>query len=640
MHLLVACTPPSLTPAPPTAPAATGQPTAPAASQVPADTQSPPATDQPAAARLLTICMTGEPDTLFLYYASSAAKSILQAVYDGPFDVQGGQAQAVILTGVPTQANGSALLQAVQVQPGELIVDAAGNLTALGEGVRYHPSGCSAEDCALVYSGTQPVSMDQRLLRFSLLPGLTWSDGAPLTADDSVYSYELARSLLPGLLERVERTAAYTALDATTVEWRGVPGFQGAWAAQYFFSPLPRHAWGSMTAAELLSANAATQTPLGWGPYVIQEWVRGDHITLARNENYFRAAEGLPNFDHLVYRFVSGSQEALDALLVGECDLVDTTATYDADLPALVNMQTQGRLALAIQPDTALELLMFGVDSYDEARPNLFALREVRQAVAQCIDRQALVDDLLLGLGSVAQSYLPARHPLFAADAPQYAYDPQAAADLLQSAGWLDVDGDPATARLSQGVAGIPDGTAFEFTYLVSSDAERTAAAQRIQADLAACGLDANLLFAEPADYLAAGPAGEVFGRSFDAAQFALQTASEPPCALFLTREIPGPYPEFALGWGGANAAGYSSPEYDQACWSALTALPETPAYASAHQQAQTIFAEDLPALPLYWRYRAAVTRPDLCGLSLSGAPQSMLWNLEGFQVGEACRTP
>jgi peptide/nickel transport system substrate-binding protein len=131
-----------------------------------------------------------------------------------------------------------------------------------------------------------------------------------------------------------------------------------------------------------------------------------------------------------------------------------------------------------------------------------------------------------------------------------------------------------------------------------------------------------------------------VFGRNFDAAQFALQAAAQPPCELFLSREIPGPYPAYSLGWGGANAAGYSSLEYDQACRSALTALPESPQYAAAHQQAQTIFAGDLPALPLYWRYAAAVTRPDFCGLSLREAPQSILGNLEGFQYGEACRTP
>ena len=58
---------------------------------------------------------------------------------------------------------------------------------------------------------------------------------------------------------------------------------------------------------------------------MIDEWTGEDHISLSRNSNYFRSSEGLPYFDRLVFRFVGGAEQALAALLAGECDYLDET---------------------------------------------------------------------------------------------------------------------------------------------------------------------------------------------------------------------------------------------------------------------------------------------------------------------------
>jgi peptide/nickel transport system substrate-binding protein len=238
-----------------------------------------------------------EPASLFLYDAHSlSARSVLEAVYDGPFDLRSYAPQPVILERMPSLENGDVLIQPVQVQPGAAMVDADGRPAALAEGVAYRPSGCSEPACARLYSGSQPVEMDQLVVRFELLPALKWSDGAALTADDSLFSYEVARSLYPGAQpERVERTQSYQVLGETTVEWAGLPGDLGGAIQDKFFIPLPRHAWSLYPAQDLPGLDLAARTPLGWGPYVIDEWVAGDHITLHRNPFYFRAAEGLPH---------------------------------------------------------------------------------------------------------------------------------------------------------------------------------------------------------------------------------------------------------------------------------------------------------------------------------------------------------
>jgi peptide/nickel transport system substrate-binding protein len=589
--------------------------------------------------RVLTICARSEPQSLFLYQATStAARSVLQAIYDGPFDVRSYRVQPVILEKIPSLADGDAYFETVTINPGDQMVDAAGRLTTLATGVIYRPSGCNDFGCELVAPGDQSISVDQLVVHFKLKPGLLWSDGAPLTADDSVYSFEVARSLFAlGQSSLINQTQSYQALDSLTVEWRGVPGYQEPRYQENFFTPLPRHAWGILPLDQLLVSESATRTPLGWGPYVIDQWVAGDHMTLHKNPHYFRSAEGLPHFDNLVFRFVADGSEALDALLAGECDLLDQSAALDLPLPRLSDLQAAGQAAVLFQTGTAWELAVFGINSQDE-RPALFALRETRQAIALCIDRQTLASQLFSGQSQAMDSYTPSFHPLHSSEVAVYAFDPQAGAQLLESVGWLDVDGDPATPRLAQGVTGLADGTPLAFSYLVSGDAERPQSAQAIQAFLQTCGIQMEIVSGDPAQYLAPGPDGPVFGRQFDMAQFALPVSQQPPCFLFETGEIPGAYPNYLKGWGGANASGYSNPEFDAACRLARTTPVDLPQHQQAHGRAQTIFTQDLPAIPLYLRFSLIVTRPDLCGMVADPDMDNTLANLELLGYAEGCK--
>jgi peptide/nickel transport system substrate-binding protein len=205
---------------------------------------------------------------------------VREAIYDGPFDLRGYRPQPVILETVPATTNGDVILEPVQVQLGDPIVDGQGYLATVAAGISYLPSGCSDPACAQAYSGSQPVSMDQLVIRFKLKPGITWSDGTPLKAGDSVYSYTVARSLFSDAQsDLLAHTASYRALDDTTLEWRGVPGYRAPLYSAYFFSPLPEHAWGQLSPQELLTDERSARLPLGWGSYVIDEWISGDHLT-------------------------------------------------------------------------------------------------------------------------------------------------------------------------------------------------------------------------------------------------------------------------------------------------------------------------------------------------------------------------
>ena len=531
------------------------------------------------------------------------------------------------------------LFEPMIMKPGDALIDAFGNPSVLEEGVVYRPSGCFEQACAQAYSGDQPVQMDAWVIRFHLKEGLLWSNGNPLTADDSVYSYEVAEALYPAALPTlIQQTHSYQAQDNLTVEWRGVPGYLDGDIAGKFFSPLPRTVWGALKPEELGTAEVSARTPLGWGAYQIQEWVGGDHITLQKNPNYFHSAEGLPAFDILTFRFMPDGSEAVDALRAGECDLVDPNAVQDIPLSEIQSLQEQAEVNTVLVPETAWEQILLGVDPLDEGSPRFFAAKEVRQAVALCIDRQALAEQLFGGLSEPAQAYVSAENPFFNPDAVLSSYDPEQGQDLLQKSGWVDLDNNPQTPRISQGVTGLPDNTAFSLDYLVSPEAQRQAAAKAVQADLAKCGIEINLVTQESQQYLEPGPDGPVFGRHFQMAQFAWPATWEPPCYLYTSDEVPGPYPDYPKAWGGVNAAGYTNPAYDVACRDGRFTLAESSLHTQAYFQAQATLAEDLPAIPLYWYFKSVLTRPDFCGLELDASTQEPFWNIEVFNYGEGCK--
>jgi peptide/nickel transport system substrate-binding protein len=97
----------------------------------------------------------------------------------------------VILTQIPDQTNGGVTIQSVAVTTGDLVANTEGDVVALAKGVKVFPEGCTSSTCATEWDGTSDLKVSQMVVKFSLLANLKWSDGQPLTADDSVYSYQV-----------------------------------------------------------------------------------------------------------------------------------------------------------------------------------------------------------------------------------------------------------------------------------------------------------------------------------------------------------------------------------------------------------------------------------------------------------------
>lgn len=602
----------------------------------------------------LVVCQDAEPETLYRYGGSATARNVLEAVYDGPIDYRSYDFQPVILERLPSLEEGDAYFTTVVVQEGDPVVDVSGWPVILEDGVQVFANHTCVDvadpECVVTYEGT-PIQMEQMVVSWEILEGVTWSDGEPVTADDSVYSYQVAchadtpSSRLVDLAlatgDLCDRTDSYVSAGERTVVWTGLPGYVEDLYFLNFFSPLPRHLWQEelrYSPADLLSRPESTRQPLGWGPFVITESVQGDHITLERNRNYFRADEGLPRVDRLVFRFADSVSDLTAMLLAGQCDiglvwdgrlggLGPPYAELSDVMPFLVASQEDGLLQLVTAPGDLWEHLVFGIDpasGYTE--PEFFGDVRVRQAVAQCIDRQALVDEVTYGLGRIADVYVPSEHPLFAGEGlSTWTYDPRAGQALLAEVGWTDDDEDGVVE--AHGVSGVRTGTPFQVQLLFVSDSRQEDAVARIlRSNLADCGIQADLVTAPPEELLADGPLGPLMGRQFSLALFHWRIEDEPPCYLYLTEEIPGPE-----DWGRANLSGFSDETYDEACRQAVQALPRTPEYRRYHVEAQEIFSQQLPDLPLFWWVRVAVARPGVTGFVLDGSEESELWNVESL---------
>jgi peptide/nickel transport system substrate-binding protein len=595
--------------------------------------------------RTLVMCLQDEPQSLYLYGGNSRSMwSVLEAVYDGPIDTRGYSAQPVIVQKIPSLTDGDAALAAVPVKEGDIVVDVDGNLVSLKTGTKVMPSGCASADCAAPWDGKSALSMDQLTVQFKFVAGLKWSDGSPLTAADSVFSYGLASDpATPSSKYLTDRTASYQAVDDQTVKWVGIPGFFEQRYGTFFWPPLPKHTLSTKSAKDILTDPAATRSPLGWGPYTIQEWAAGDHITLKKNPNYFRAAEGLPKFDTLVYRFVGQAADGnLNGLLSGECDVVDQNPQFLEMLPGLVDREAEKKLKTYIGQGPEWEHLDFGIRpaSYDDGyttsagdRPDLFGDVRTRQAFADCIDRGTIINSFLYGRSSVPDGYLPSSHPLYAGDLAKYAFDPAAGAKLLDEVGWKDTDNNPDTPRVAVGVKNVPDGTALTVTYLTTQAKLRQEVAQAAADSLKKCGIQATVKLDDPGALFGPGPDGPVFGRKFDLVQFSWEASPRPNCLLYASSQIPNA----ANHWIGANITGYGSPEFDAACTTAYAARPGDANYAAANHKAQEIFARDLPVIPLYANLKIAISRADLCGLEMDVTSRSILWNIEGLDYGKNC---
>ena len=622
------------------APASVDIPFPPASTEIETSVAMDP-TPLPPPPKTLIVCLDREPETLFIYgdaylfgETGGEARAVLEAVYDGPIDIMNYQAHPVILRELPSFEDGGARLEEITVAEYEVYLNPetlqAANLRL---GNPYVPVGCTGTDCIKIYPGGE-IQMERLVVEFQLLPDLTWSDGEPLTASDSLFSFDIdSDRTIPTTKYLVDRTAAYEVIDETTVRWSGIPGYFDPEYATLFWKPLPQHLLGDFALEDLQSADLATRNPIGWGPYQIEEWQSGEQLLLVKNPNYFRASEGLPTFDRLLFRFVqNNSTAAIQQLLTGECDLVDESLLGVSAAATIKQYVEEGRFKAAWAPAPEITRLDFNLAPVGRFGEMFFAESRTRRALAHCIDREALVANVLLGFGSLADSYLAPDNPIETDGSKLPIFDPDAGRALLTEVGWIDTDDDEATPRIAYGVPGVAFGADFSFTLLTAEGDLNTQTASIIKEDLAACGVDVLVEAVGFSTLTAPYPDGPVFGRGFDAVLWSWPEWITPLCEMFAGRELPTEKAPF-----GVNATGFNDPAYNKACERVLLGRVDADEYLQALLETQELFIQALPGIPLYQVPRFVAYNNDICGIEVDSLAFSVLFGLENFHLGAGC---
>jgi peptide/nickel transport system substrate-binding protein len=291
------------------------------------------------------------------------------------------------------------------------------------------------------------ISEDGLTFTWKLKEGLLWSDGEPLTADDVVFTWESVMDPANSPTSRTpyDKIASVTAIDPLTVEivWAELyPGWQIAFTQgpNNGGAILPRHILEGKTGLE--NDPEIHQPTVFSGPFMISEWVAGDHMTLLPNPNFYK---GAPKLSQVNIKFVPDPEAALAGLQTGDLDWFPNFS--EAEISTVGALEPD--VHLVVVPGADFEHYFFnmattegvdgqGISDYDGFCP--FKDVRVRQAIIMGVDRFEIVDTLLEGQTTVPAHQWP--NSAWDSGLEPYPYDPEQAMALLDEAGYTDADGD------------------------------------------------------------------------------------------------------------------------------------------------------------------------------------------------------
>ena len=438
---------------------------------------------------------------------------------------------------------------------------------------------------------------------------LKWSDGWPITAHDAVFAYQLIMdNNLPitsrDLENRIEKIEA-TDDQTLVVTWKEPYAY--TFVGHTF---LPKHILEPIYKKDPtkfhLDANY-NRKPLGNGPFVVEEWSPGVSITLAANPNF---SGEKPNFEKVIYKFVGTTSTLETELVSGGIDAISPTGTE----------LTQ---TLDFQKRKADEFNFYYIDGmvWEHMDCNLdneiLKDKKIRQALLYGMDREGITQKLFQGKQSVAHSWLPPKHYGYNPNVKKYPYDLAKAEQLLDEAGWK---------KQADGYR-YKDGKPLEFTIMTTSgNSTRESVQVLIQSDWKKIGVKLgiqnqppNVFFGDTMRY-----------RKFP--HFAIYAWVQSPISdgesLWTIKNIPSK----ENNWQGSNNPGWRNAEVD-AIDSKVPVTLEESERKELLQKEQVLWAEELPAFPLFWRVEPSVTTRTTSNWKPTGTSTPVTWNAEAWRA-------
>lgn len=259
------------------------------------------------------------------------------------------------------------------------------------------------------------VTDDGLRYTFRLRSGVTFHDGKPMTSADVVFSFE--RAVAPdstnaqkALFEPIAKVEAPDAGTVVITLKRPTSGF-----------PF-NLAWGDMVVVGRDSAASNKTNPVGTGPFRFVRWVKGDRVEVARNESYWGTK---PALTAATFRFIADPAAATNAMMAGDVDAFPNFPAPES-LPAF---QADSRFKVVVGRTEGETILAMnnGRKPFDDVR--------VRRAISHAIDRKAIIDGAMFGLGTPIGSHFSPNHPAYVDLTGAYPFDVAKAKALLAEAG-------------------------------------------------------------------------------------------------------------------------------------------------------------------------------------------------------------
>jgi peptide/nickel transport system substrate-binding protein len=472
---------------------------------------------------------------------------------------------------------------------------------------------------------------DGRTYTLELRQGVTFSDGAPFTADDVVFTFQalydpkVEGPLTSGLTIGGQPIAVRKTGDHTVVLTFPAPYGPGLRVLSVL-PILPAHKLRDALAKGELAKAWTTATPpselAGLGPFILKSYAPGDRIELERNPRYgARGPDVRPGVERLTIRIIPTQDAERLALEAGEIDLLNSDIRPD-DLKAVRTLEAAGKVkAYDLGPALDADALWFnlGRDVRKPAASRPWMDVRFRRAVAHAVDRQAFVNTVYLGAGTpVDGPVTPANKAWHADEVPHYGYDVAKARTLLAEAGLKDADGD--------GLFDGPKGKPFTIELLTQrGHALRERGAAVIAADLQKAGVTVEIV---PLDLPAL--VERLTTGTYDAVYFAVSAGDTDPSANL----------DYWLSSGSfhvwnpkqAKPATEWEAEIDR-LMQELTAITDARERQARFVRVQQILATEVPAI--YFAapslYTAASTRID--GLEPAAIYPYLLWRADTMRL-------
>ena len=263
------------------------------------------------------------------------------------------------------------------------------------------------------------ISADGLTYTFHLQQGVKFQDGTPFTADDVKYSLDTARGekSVNAQKQLFAKIASVDVVDPNTVKVT-LSGPQGDF--------LYDMGWGDAVIVSQKTAATNATNPVGTGPYRFSDWVKGDHVTLVANTDYWGPK---PAIEKATIKFISDPTAAVSSILAGD---VDVFGGFPAP-EALDQIKADPRFQVVVgstQGETVL--------AWNNGKAPLDNIK-VREALAHALDRKSIIDAAQFGYGTPIGSFFPPGDPAYVDLTSVSNFDPAKSKQLLADAGVKDL---------------------------------------------------------------------------------------------------------------------------------------------------------------------------------------------------------